>query len=208
MQPFMKSAANGAIRPINFATIQRYKTIRTFFKRQHAQSLVPRPPSVRQRYHTQTAAINVGLSSINNFNHLRGSLGLRAFGSSSIRQNTRKPIPPSSPRINQDTRETTEGSSLLEGSPTKKDGEDEKTPESHNLEDYSRFYRRLALSLPPMRRPTRDELLKVATGFWQRLRIRFKWFTIRSFRRFNADDMSAFFTWFLMSQTLWILVGT
>ncbi|EGO25497.1 hypothetical protein SERLADRAFT_348153 [Serpula lacrymans var. lacrymans S7.9] len=77
-----------------------------------------------------------------------------------------------------------------------------------NLENYPRLYRRLALSLSHLHRPTRDDFLRVATGFWQRLRIRFKWFTIRSFRRFNADDISAFITWFLMSQTLWILVGT
>ncbi|EDR11933.1 uncharacterized protein LACBIDRAFT_247098 [Laccaria bicolor S238N-H82] len=64
------------------------------------------------------------------------------------------------------------------------------------------------MSLPHPHRPTREDFLNVSTGFWQRLRIRFKWFTIKSFRKFNADDMSAFITWFLMSQTLWILVGT
>ncbi|KAG8214109.1 putative mitochondrial distribution and morphology protein 31 [Butyriboletus roseoflavus] len=85
-------------------------------------------------------------------------------------------------------------------------------PHSHlpplNLDNYPRLYRRLALSLSHLHRPTRDDFLNVANGFWQRLRIRFKWFTIRSFRKFNADDISAFITWFLMSQTLWILVGT
>lgn len=84
---------------------------------------------------------------------------------------------------------------------------DPANPPKH-LEDYSRFFRRLALSLPHPHRPTRDDFLNVATGFWERLRIRFKWFTIKSFRKFNADDISAFVTWFLMSQTLWILVGT
>ncbi|KAJ7217679.1 mitochondrial distribution and morphology protein family 31/32 [Mycena pura] len=64
------------------------------------------------------------------------------------------------------------------------------------------------MSLPHLPRPSRDDLLQVATGFWARARIRFKWFTIKSFRRFNADDMSAFITWFVMSQTLWIFVGT
>ncbi|KAF8160724.1 mitochondrial distribution and morphology protein family 31/32 [Crassisporium funariophilum] len=81
-------------------------------------------------------------------------------------------------------------------------------PPPRDQENYSRFFRRLALSLPHPHRPTRDDFLKVATGFWQRMRIRFKWFTIKSFRKFNADDMSAFITWFVMSQTLWILVGT
>jgi distribution and morphology protein 31 len=77
-----------------------------------------------------------------------------------------------------------------------------------NLENYSHFFRRLALSLPQVHRPTRDDFLNVANGYWQRARVRFKWFTIKSFRKFNADDISAFVTWFLMSQTLWILIGT
>lgn len=81
-------------------------------------------------------------------------------------------------------------------------------PPNHNLDNYSRFFRRLALAVPHPHTPTRDDLLNVATGFWQRTRIRFKWFTIKSFRKFNADDMSAFFTWFLFSQTIWILIGT
>lgn len=98
--------------------------------------------------------------------------------------------------------------------PDKPPGVDQKPAEQHsylpplNLDNYPRLYRRLALSLSHLHRPTRDDFLKVANGFWQRLRIRFKWFTIRSFRKFNADDISAFITWFLMSQTLWILVGT
>lgn len=76
------------------------------------------------------------------------------------------------------------------------------------LEHYPLFFQRLAKSLPNTQRHTLDNFLGVANGFWQRLRVRFKWFTIKSFRKFNADDISAFVTWFLMSQTLWILVGT
>lgn len=64
------------------------------------------------------------------------------------------------------------------------------------------------MSLPHLQRPTRDDFLKAADGFWQRMRIRFRWLTIRSFRRYNVDDLSAFLTWFLMSQTLWLFVGT
>lgn len=75
-------------------------------------------------------------------------------------------------------------------------------------ENYPKLFRRLAMSLPHLQRPTRDDFLNAATGFWQRVRIRFKWLTIRSFRRYNADDMSAFITWFFMSQTLWLFVGT
>ncbi|KAF7357773.1 hypothetical protein MVEN_00823300 [Mycena venus] len=81
-------------------------------------------------------------------------------------------------------------------------------PPIPNYDNYSPFFRRLAMSLPHLPRPSRDDFLKVATGFWARARIRFKWFTIKSFRPFNADDMSAFITWFVMSQTLWIFVGT
>ncbi|KAG9051359.1 Mitochondrial distribution and morphology protein 31, mitochondrial precursor [Tulasnella sp. UAMH 9824] len=43
---------------------------------------------------------------------------------------------------------------------------------------------------------------------WDRIRIRFKWLTIRGFRKWNADDMSAFFSWFIVGQTLWIFIGT
>ena len=78
----------------------------------------------------------------------------------------------------------------------------------NHLDNYPAFLRRLAMSVPNIPRPTRDDLLTVADGFWQRARIRFRWFTIKSFRKFNADDISAFVTWFLMSQTIWILVGT
>ena len=85
---------------------------------------------------------------------------------------------------------------------------DTTTPLAYNFENYSRFFRQLATSLPHLHRPTRDDFLNVATGFWQRANVRFKWYTIKSFRKFNTDDMSAFISMFLMSQTLWIFVGT
>ncbi len=50
--------------------------------------------------------------------------------------------------------------------------------------------------------------MRFAQGFWTRLRIRFKWFTIRSFRRFNADDISAFFTLGSVGTIIWVVVGT
>lgn len=40
------------------------------------------------------------------------------------------------------------------------------------------------------------------------MRIRLKWFTIRGWRRFNTDDLSAFLSWFVVGNTLWILIGT
>lgn len=57
-------------------------------------------------------------------------------------------------------------------------------------------------------RPNKEDLLRFARGFWTRMRIRFKWFTIRSFRRFNADDLSAFFTLGSVGTIIWVVVGT
>lgn len=63
--------------------------------------------------------------------------------------------------------------------------------------------------LPKMpHRPTKEELLAAATGFWSRLKIRFKWFSIRSVRPWNVDDWSAFVSWFVLGHIVWILVGT
>lgn len=74
--------------------------------------------------------------------------------------------------------------------------------------EYPSYIRRLMSSLPPLHRPTKDEMLSVATGFWERMKIRFKWFTIRGFRKFNTDDLSAFLSWFVVSQAVWIMLGT
>lgn len=57
-------------------------------------------------------------------------------------------------------------------------------------------------------RPTKEELLAAATGFWSRLKVRFKWFSIRSVRPFNVDEIGAFFSWFLLGHVLWIVLGT
>ncbi len=63
--------------------------------------------------------------------------------------------------------------------------------------------------LPKMpHRPTKEELLAAATGFWSRLKVRFKWFSIRSVRPWNIDDWSAFVSWFMLGNLVWVLVGT
>lgn len=63
--------------------------------------------------------------------------------------------------------------------------------------------------LPKMpHRPTKEELLAAATGFWSRLTVRFKWFSIRSVRPWNVDDWSAFVSWFVLGNIVWVLVGT
>lgn len=66
----------------------------------------------------------------------------------------------------------------------------------------------LAHSIPSPHLRTRDELLASATSFLDRLRIRFKWFTIRGFRPYRADDWSAFFSWVIGGVGVWIVVGT
>lgn len=62
--------------------------------------------------------------------------------------------------------------------------------------------------LPHLHRPTKYELLAAANGFWHRLSIRFKWFSIRSVRPFNLDDIFAFASWIFWGHVLWFLIGT
>ena len=62
--------------------------------------------------------------------------------------------------------------------------------------------------LPHLHRPTKDELLAAATGFWQRLGIRFKWFSIRSVRPFTLDEIGAFVSWIFLGHIVWIVIGT
>lgn len=79
-------------------------------------------------------------------------------------------------------------------------------PPPGNIQEYSPFIRRLIrtsseLSGAAHRRPTKEELLNATSSWWQRLRIRLKWFTIRGWRRFNTDDLSAFFSWFVVGNS-------
>ncbi|KAH7916638.1 mitochondrial distribution and morphology proteins-domain-containing protein [Hygrophoropsis aurantiaca] len=191
----LRHSSRGVVHP----ALERYSTIRAFFKRQIA-----------------THALNESHSP-----HIHASLGpLRSH-----RYRRDIPLYAAHPKLlqNRSTHSgVKEGDKVEKSSPIHKEEANASTVKENippgtgkvnqgpplNLDNYPRLYRRLALSLSHLHRPTREDFLKVATGFWERLRIRFKWFTIRSFRRFNADDISAFITWFLMSQTLWILVGT
>ena len=63
-------------------------------------------------------------------------------------------------------------------------------------------------SMPQIHRPSKEELLSAATGFWSRLKIRFKWFSIRSARPFNNDEIGALISWLLLGHVLWIILGT
>lgn len=172
-------------RGVNRAAVDRYSTIRSFFRRQHTLNLhpsVPQNPFIRPSY---SASLRVDLAV---------SIGARLL--------VRRVHSGVHKDENTQSRDSANLSKANEGPPSPDPGA------PRYLDNYSLFFRRLAISLPHLHRPTRDDLLNVANGFWQRARIRFKWFTIKSFRKFNADDISAFVTWFLMSQTLWILLGT
>lgn len=79
--------------------------------------------------------------------------------------------------------------------------EDPVPPTSHHLLD------RLP-HLPHIHRPTKEELLAAASGAWARLGVRFKWFSIKSARPFNIDDISAFFSWIFVGHLVWLIVGT
>jgi distribution and morphology protein 31 len=181
-------------RPVNASTLDRYRIIRDFFRAQH--SVAPNTLILSSR----------GLAKLtkqpcdqkNEFIPIQS----RTFHLSILRPSQ---FPENSPKNHEEPAPTpTPENSKSQSS----DSPLSKHPMPRNDENYSRFFQRLALSLPHLHRPTRDDFLNVASGFWERIRIRFKWFTIKSFRKFNADEISAFITWFLMSQTLWILVGT
>ncbi|KAE8348690.1 mitochondrial distribution and morphology proteins-domain-containing protein [Aspergillus coremiiformis] len=62
--------------------------------------------------------------------------------------------------------------------------------------------------MPQLHRPTKEELLAAANGFWSRLKVRFKWFSIRSVRPFNLDEMTALFSWVLLGHVVWVVLGT
>ena len=82
----------------------------------------------------------------------------------------------------------------------------ESPPSEHDSLTHSMYN---YLHLPKMpHRPTKEELLSAANGFLERLRVRFKWYSIRSMRPWNADEWGAFVSWFLFGHLVWILVGT
>ncbi|KPI39749.1 Mitochondrial distribution and morphology protein 31 [Cyphellophora attinorum] len=80
------------------------------------------------------------------------------------------------------------------------------TPPEPQKATQEHFYDRL--HMPQFHRPTKEELLAAATGFWSRLKVRFKWLTIKSVRPFNMDEIFGFFSWILLGHVVWIIVGT
>ncbi|KAI1414733.1 mitochondrial distribution and morphology proteins-domain-containing protein [Hypoxylon sp. FL1857] len=85
---------------------------------------------------------------------------------------------------------------------------DTKPPEEESTSaSVSKYFHLPAMPHLP-HRPTKEEFLAAANGFWERLKVRFKWFSIRSMRPWNIDEWGAFVSWFLFGHLVWILVGT
>ena len=74
--------------------------------------------------------------------------------------------------------------------------------QSHQEHFYDRIH------LPQFHRPTKEELLAAATGFWSRMKVRFKWLTIKSTRPFNMDEIVGFISWIALGHVIWIVIGT
>lgn len=188
----------------SIAAVDRYSAIRRFFINQNVapSSITVRSVSTNMRSELWTLRNTTRVAAIPQRPWQIRTLG-RAFTTNNERQS--KPPPDTEKASKPPDQPTTPKDNNTDHDPGVSP---DPFPHARDVENYSRFFQRLALSLPHPHRPTRDDFLNVATNFWQRLRIRFKWFTVRGFRKFNADDISAFITWFVMSQTLWILVGT
>ncbi|KAI1436680.1 mitochondrial distribution and morphology proteins-domain-containing protein [Xylaria sp. CBS 124048] len=86
----------------------------------------------------------------------------------------------------------------------------EPTPESklHDPESPVSKYFHLPTMPHLPHRPTKEEFLAAANGFWERLKVRFKWASIRSMRPWNIDEWGAFVSFYLFGHLVWILVGT
>ncbi|EHA19246.1 hypothetical protein ASPNIDRAFT_49989 [Aspergillus niger ATCC 1015] len=81
-------------------------------------------------------------------------------------------------------------------------------PEVHQKGQLNRHLRDRLPHMPHLHRPTKEELLAAANGFWSRLKVRFKWFSIRSVRPFNLDEITALFSWVLLGHVVWVVLGT
>jgi distribution and morphology protein 31 len=200
------SLSQAAHQRTRHAASERYSAIRSFFKQQHrrAPSLAnaPSPAYLGHR-------ASYGESFLARSTFYVSGMSARALHTTNVllKQGQPSQLPPPPTPSRATGHDKLIGESHRDAKHESEEIEDGSRVPNH-LENYPAFLRRLAMSVPNIPRPTRDDLLRVADGFWQRARIRFRWFTIKSFRKFNADDISAFVTWFLMSQTIWILVGT
>lgn len=57
-------------------------------------------------------------------------------------------------------------------------------------------------------RMNKKQILSEATNFYERFKINTKWLLIRGNRPFSANEIGTMFSWLLISQILWIILGT
>lgn len=57
-------------------------------------------------------------------------------------------------------------------------------------------------------RMDKKKLLSEASNFYERFRVNTKWLLIRGDRPFSATEIGTMFSWLLISQILWIILGT
>ena len=184
----------------NMASFDRYAAIRSFFTRPHVAAT---PYSVQE---SKRKLQRFDTSSYHLFSRFPRPINLSIF-SRNFHATPCRPHQNSQPKSR--VPETPSASASIPIEPADKPQSMVDLGQPPNYDNYPRFFRRLAQSLPHVpSRPTRDDFLSAANGFSQRMRVRFRWFFIRAFRKFNADDISAFITWFIVGQGLWILVGT
>lgn len=128
----------------------------------------------------------------------------RTYSTESKSENGRKKV---EPRHQSEAAPTSESSST-QSSPSKGNGGGDSGQGAPAPEAES-FASSMSKYLPSMpHRPTKEELLAAATNFRQRLKVRFKWMSIRSMRPWNADEWGAFVSWFMLGHLVWILLGT
>jgi len=178
-------------RAARIAHSDRYSLIRTFFTRptsHSSSSLLASWPSSR------SAPVSLPAFPLHRNFHSLWSLRGNRFSTHITPQNSE--------------RQEHRHKATLNAPPTNDSLRSDQSPNNLQDNNYPRFFRRLAQSLPHVSRPSRDDFLHAANGIGQRMRVRVRWFFIRNFHKFNADDISAFVTWFLVGQGLWILIGT
>ncbi|SCU83237.1 LAFA_0D02476g1_1 [Lachancea sp. 'fantastica'] len=57
-------------------------------------------------------------------------------------------------------------------------------------------------------RLSKQKLLSEATSFYERSKIKTKWVLIRGNRPFSIDEISTLFSWLVISQIVWVVLGT
>ncbi|CEP62899.1 Mdm32p LALA0_S06e06392g [Lachancea lanzarotensis] len=57
-------------------------------------------------------------------------------------------------------------------------------------------------------RLSKQKMLAEATNFYERSKIKTKWVLIRGNRPFSTDEISTLFSWLVISQILWVVLGT